>query len=52
MNLKEHKKKLLISSLVILLPIVFGLLFWEELPDMMVTHWGIDNQPDGWNDIM
>jgi len=48
MNLKEHKKKLIISSIVILLPILFGLFIWDQLPDMMTTHWGVDNQPDGW----
>ena len=45
---KVHKKKLIISSIVILLPIVFGLLYWDQLPDMMATHWGVDNQPDSW----
>ena len=45
---KPHKKKLIISSIVTLLPILFGLLLWDRLPDMMTTHWGIDNQPDGW----
>ena len=46
---REHKKKLIISSIVILLPIVFGLLLWDQLPDMMATHWGVDNRPDGWS---
>ena len=47
MNLKQHKKELVISSLLILLPIVFGLLLWNRLPDTMTTHWGANNQPDG-----
>lgn len=44
---KEHKKELIISSLLILLPIVFGLLLWNQLPDTLTTHWGADNQADG-----
>jgi len=47
--LKENKWKLLISSVVILLPIVFGLFFWNQLPEQMATHWGFDGQADGWS---
>lgn len=46
--LKAHKKKLIISSAVILLPILAGLLLWNQLPDTMATHWGADGQADGW----
>lgn len=46
---KQYKKQLIISSIVTLLPIVFGLLIWDQLPDMMATHWGVDNQPDSWS---
>ena len=49
MNLKENKKKLIISSVLTLLPILFGLFIWDQLPDVMTTHWGADNQPDGWS---
>ena len=45
----KYKKQLIISSLVILLPIVFGLLLWNQLPDTFATHWGVDGQPDGWS---
>ena len=45
---KKYKKQLILSSLVILLPIVFGLLLWDQLPDTFATHWGVDGQPDGW----
>ena len=47
--LKNNKWKLLISSIVILLPILFGLIFWNELPEQITTHWGIDGKPDGWS---
>lgn len=48
--MKKNKRELWISSLVILLPIVFGLVFWDQLPEQMVTHWGMDWEPDGWSD--
>ena len=47
--LKENKRNLLISSAVILLPVVFGLIFWDKLPEQMATHWGFDGQADGWS---
>lgn len=46
--IKKNKWKLIISSLVILLPVLFGLIFWDKLPDTMVTHWGADGAADGW----
>jgi uncharacterized membrane protein len=46
---KKYKKQLIISSIVILLPIVFGLIFWDKLPETFATHWGVDGQPDGFS---
>ncbi len=45
--LKENKWKVIVSSVVILLPIVFGLMLWDKLPDTMTTHWGADGNADG-----
>ena len=47
--MKNNKWKLLISSIIILLPIVFGLIFWNELPETLITHWGADGNADGWS---
>ena len=44
---KKYKKQLIISSTVILLPIVFGLILWSALPDVLPTHWGMDGEADG-----
>ena len=45
---KKNKWKLIVSSIVILLPILFGVLGKNHLADEIVTHWGIDGKPDGW----
>lgn len=45
--LKENKGKIIISSVVILLPILFGLMVWNELPDTVAAHWGVDGNVDG-----
>ena len=47
--IRNHKWKLIISSVILLLPILVGLILWDSLPDQLVTHWGIDGQPDGWS---
>lgn len=46
--LKELKGTLIITSVLTLLPLFAGLCLWNTLPDVLVTHWGIDNQPNGY----
>lgn len=45
--IKKYKWQLLISSLITLLPMVFGVIFWDQLPASMVSHWGADGAADG-----
>lgn len=45
--LKSNRRKIILSSIVILLPILFGLVLWNDLPDMLTTHWGADGSVDG-----
>lgn len=47
--LKKNKGRLLLSSVIILLPALFGVLFWNDLPQAMTTHWGPDGTADGWS---
>lgn len=45
-----NKKKILntvISSVIILLPMLFGIIMWHDLPDNIITHWGADGNADG-----
>ena len=44
---KKNILKAIISSIVILLPIIFGVIFWDSLPDTITTHFGADGTPDG-----
>ena len=45
--IKQNKAKILLSSAVILLPAVYGIIMWNHLPDTMATHWGADGITDG-----
>ncbi len=47
--IKNYKKHLIISSIVILLPMLAGLILWNRLPATMTTHWGADGYADGWS---
>ena len=39
---------LILTSVITLLPIFIGLLLWRQLPASVATHFGVDNQPDGY----
>ena len=45
----KNKKYWLITSAITLLPILMGLLLWNQLPDQLPTHFGIDGAADGWS---
>ncbi len=47
--LKKNWLKILISSLVTISPIAFGLAVWNKLPKVMSTHWGISGEADGFS---
>ena len=47
--MKLNKKLLVITTAIILLPVFVGILLWEQLPETMVTHWGMQNEPNGWS---
>ena len=44
----KNKKYWLITSAVTLLPILIGIALWNQLPDRIPTHFGIDGAADGW----
>ena len=45
--LKENKRTLILTSILTLLPILIGVIFWKRLPDPMAMHFGVDNEPNG-----
>ncbi len=47
--IKQNKTKLIITSIVILLPVIIGLILWNDLPDTIATHWGVNNEADGFS---
>lgn len=49
-RLKENKWRLIISSIVILLPMIIGFALWNQFPEQMTMHWGADAVADGFGD--
>lgn len=47
--MKVNKKLLVLTTLVCLLPIVAGVILYPQLPEQIATHWGFDNEPNGWS---
>jgi len=47
--LKNNRRTQLLSSVIILLPVLAGLLLWNRLPQEVPTHFGPDGQADGWS---
>ena len=45
--LTKNKWTLVVTSVIILLPIVVGVLLWDKLPEQVPYHWGINGEVDG-----
>ena len=48
MIIRKNLKLMLITSLVILLPLLVGLCLWNQLPDQLPFHWNAAGEVDGW----
>ena len=47
--IKKNWKILLITSLLILLPMLAGVVLWDQLPEQIPTHWNASGEVDGWS---
>ena len=47
--IKKNWKVLAITSIVSLLPILAGVILWNQLPEQMPTHWNAAGEVDGWS---
>ena len=50
-RIRDNKLKMLISSIIILIPMIVGFVLWDKLPEQMATHWGFGGEVDGWSSI-
>ncbi len=47
--IRKNIKLLIITSIIILLPIVAGLILWDKLPAQVPMHWNAAGEVDGWS---
>ena len=47
--IKKHLKTLIITSVIILLPMLAGAFLWNQLPEQIPTHWNAAGEVDGWS---
>ena len=47
-NFKKYKKTLILTSVVMLIPILIGVLLWNRLPEQVATHFDFEGNPNGW----
>jgi len=47
--LKPNRKTLIITSIVTILPVLIGIICWNRLPDVMATHFGTNNEANGFS---
>ena len=47
-GLKKYKKTMILTSIVMLLPILVGVLLWDRLPEQVATHFDFEGNPNGW----
>lgn len=47
--IKTHKTQIILTSIITLLPILIGLILWNQLPDQLVTHWDGNGVPNGYS---
>lgn len=47
--LRRNKWRLWATSIVILLPMLFGMIFWNKLPDQIATNWGMNGRANDWH---
>lgn len=47
--IKKYKKTIIITSLLTLVPMVIGLILWNQLPEKIATHFNINNEPDAYS---
>ena len=46
MKKKIDWKILIITSLLCLIPIIFGVILYDQLPEQMAVHFGVNNEPN------
>ena len=47
--IKKNWKILVITSVILLLPVLVGIIMWNQFPDQIPTHWNAAGEIDSWS---
>ena len=47
--LEKNKNQIILSSFVVLISMLLGIILWKFMPDEMITHWGVGGVADRWS---
>lgn len=47
--IKKNFGLIVLTAVIILLPIIAGLIMWNDLPEQIPTHWNAVGEVDGWS---
>lgn len=47
--MKSHKKEILLTTLLCLLPVLAGGILYRRLPETIATHFGFNGEENGWS---
>ena len=46
---REKKKTMILTSILILLPMIIGIIFWDQLPEQVAIHFGHNGEANDWS---
>lgn len=46
---KKNKVLIIVTAIICLLPILVGVILWDQLPEQIPSHWGINGEVDDWS---
>ena len=47
--LKHFKSQIILTTIITLIPIIFGIILWNQLPDTIATHFDSNGVANGWS---
>ena len=47
--MKHTKLNIILSCIILVAPMIFGMIVWNKLPESMPIHWGVHGEADRWS---
>ena len=47
--MKHTKLNIILSCIILVAPMIFGMIVWNKLPEFMPIHWGVLGEVNGWS---